>query len=121
MQAKIEITLKSGHSFIVPKQAEASQRRMNGHNIDFIRPVGEGSKVEQDREDAIQAMIDKKEKEIQARLAIERPEETASTGNLTMSATKAQIMTALETAGIKFNPNHRKQDLFNIYVSSRTN
>lgn len=116
---KIRVHFKDGRQFEVPAQAEASQRRMNGHLIDFIEPVGgKGmATIEAEKEDAVKKMIAAKEAAIAARMQEVEPQSNV----LTISNTKAEITAALTAAGIQFNPNHRKQDLFNLYVSSRTN
>lgn len=114
MQEQIQITFKDGSELIVPKTAEGSHRKIHPEKIASIKPVGEASKQAATNEAAIAKMIAQKQKEISQRLVNESPQE------ITKESTKNEIIEAMEAKGIKFNPNHRKQDLYNIYVSSRT-
>ena len=115
MQPQILITLKDGNEFVVPATAEVAHRRVHPEKILSITPYGNPSKQAAENEDAIQKMIDAKKKEIAKRVKDETPQE------ITEDSTKAQIAQALTDAELKFNPNHRKSDLYNIYASSRTN
>jgi len=114
MQELIKITFKDGNEVIVPKAAEPGHRKVHPEKIATIQPHGEASANAAQKERQIGEMIAQKQKEIEKRLKKE------SSGDITENSTKSEIAQALTDKGLKFNPNHRKLDLFNIYVSSTT-